>query len=681
MLKLKYQLAGWGWPALVFVSFVLLGCVGDSDDNGEDAADSEDVEEEENGDDAPEEGGDNGDNGNDNGNGNDEQDEASPAKLQLGYWDEDGEFRSGGLNFGLAAIGPNGTTSVQVIVFDEDEAKKTDKEGLSVRFSSGCVDEGNASFDEQTVPVVDGIAEDDYTAEGCTEADTITAELKLDEGTIKASSELQILNVGSVVFVEASPEHIGLKSMSSVRETTSNVKFQVLDVYGEPIENERVEFELTPKTGGLELDRTSTITDEQGHAVAQVMAGTVATPVRVIARVQGTQNVAGQSERLWVSTGIPTERGLSLHAQRLNPEGWDCDGEKVEITVRARDRFSNPVIDGTTIYFSTQGGAIEPSCHTENGKCSVEWRSQNPRPVNGRSTILAYTIGEESFIDHTGDGRFGLAEAIAWEEAKQDDERDHNLVWGDTGEVFRDDHEQWFDEPMDYPDEKFTPGVDGIFFDFDGSSLKSQGYDFTGLEDKSGVEFEEKLSDTWTGPNKKFDGVLCKADELEGHEVGCGSDFTGIGVQEVLVMSGKRPFYIDLHECDEGECEPVELDKGANDITFVVRDDNDQPLPAGTEIRLDASVRYYSSSEDGFIVDDLIIGSSSKTVDSTNRDLTIEGWKGEEGVDLFTFTLAGVPNGDRSEETIVLEVETPGEVCQGIQRSRSVTVKRPSNNG
>jgi len=49
---------------------------------------------------------------------------------------------------------------------------------------------------------------------------------------------------------------------------------------------------------------------------------------------------------------------------------------------------------------------IDPTCSTVNGACSVQWRSQNPRPENGRVTILATALGEEGFTDANGSGRY-----------------------------------------------------------------------------------------------------------------------------------------------------------------------------------------------------------------------------------------------------------------------------------
>jgi len=80
-----------------------------------------------------------------------------------------------------------------------------------------------------------------------------------------------------------------------------------------------------------------------------------------------------------------------------------------QISVQIGD-YKNQLITGAhTIRFRTEWGLIDPSCVTENGTCSVTWRSGSPdsMPVNFRNNILAYTdSGQESFLDIDGNGSF-----------------------------------------------------------------------------------------------------------------------------------------------------------------------------------------------------------------------------------------------------------------------------------
>src|ERR1019366_7004613 len=74
------------------------------------------------------------------------------------------------------------------------------------------------------------------------------------------------------------------------------------------------------------------------------------------------------------------------------------------LTARLADHFNNPAPDGTAVNFTSEGGSIVGSCTTIGGACTSTFTSQAPRPANGRVTVLAYAVGEESFTDLNGNG-------------------------------------------------------------------------------------------------------------------------------------------------------------------------------------------------------------------------------------------------------------------------------------
>jgi hypothetical protein len=222
------------------------------------------------------------------------------------------------------------------------------------------------------------------------------------------------------------------------------------------------------------------------------------------------------------------------------------DGVEVELAMRLRDRFSNPVIDGTQVQFSTEGGRVQDQCLTVDGDCTVIWNSQNPRPVDGRSALLAFMIGEESFIDVTGNGIYGEAERAAG-------------TLRDQGEPFRDDTESG----------QFDPGADGFFFDFDESG-------------------------DWTGPNGRFDGLLCGLHEDKAWcEAHCGKPLAPIGQRGLIVMSGSTA-YIEVALQDAGNFDyatpivPGQDDYSIGDGPLWVRvsDINYNQMACGTEISI-----------------------------------------------------------------------------------------------
>ncbi len=235
-------------------------------------------------------------------------------------------------------------------------------------------------------------------------------------------AEVQPAVVGSLQFLSAEPNAIGIRGFGLIE--TSRVTFRVLDTNGNRVANEDVNFALNTTVGGIEISDTSAVSDDQGRVSVDVRSGTLATSVRVTATVSANPVISTQSDSLVVSTGIGDQDSMSLSASVLNPEAYIIDGTTSELTVRASDHFNNPVPDGTAIAFTTEGGQVQSQCLTTDGACSVTWTSSDPRPDNGRVTILASLVGEESFTDVNGNGVLDLGD-----------------TYTDMPEAFRDDNE------------------------------------------------------------------------------------------------------------------------------------------------------------------------------------------------------------------------------------------------
>ena len=111
-------------------------------------------------------------------------------------------------------------------------------------------------------------------------------------------------------------------------------------------------------------------------------------------------------------TGIADQNSFSLARDLVAVEGQSFDGLISNVTARVADRHNHPVPDGTIVHFLTNGGAITPQCETTDGVCSVPWNSQNPRPATGIARIIAYSDGEESFIDLNDNDKFDAGETF-----------------------------------------------------------------------------------------------------------------------------------------------------------------------------------------------------------------------------------------------------------------------------
>ena len=303
----------------------------------------------------------------------------------------------GTVSLGASSISAYGTSSVSVPVYLGASLTTVP---ISVTFTSPCVTSGKATL-SSPVTTVAGVATSTYKDNGCgTGSDTITASVTGD--TASATITVAAPAANNIQFVSATPSVIGTSTASaSSLPTSSLVKFKVVDSSNNGISGVTVDFTLIPDSapGGITLSATQATSDANGEVSTSLSSGTIPTPVWVVATIHST-SLKSQSNTLTITTGLPTQDFFSLSVQTYNLEGWSYDNETSTLTIIASDRLGNPVPDGTAINFITAGSQITPaSCTTKDGTCSVTFKSAESRPADGRITILAYAIGEKSFVD------------------------------------------------------------------------------------------------------------------------------------------------------------------------------------------------------------------------------------------------------------------------------------------
>ena len=309
------------------------------------------------------------------------------------------------LAVGTSPLSAYGTTSVTATVTPATTP-------VTVAFSSTCASTGKATLDATAV-TVNGVATASYVDNACGTTDTITASVS---GTTASTSTTLVVTpptTGSLQYVSASPTTISLQGTGGT--SSSTVTFKVVDSGGQGISGKSVTFGLSTTLGGItftpNLAAPIATSDIQGLVSIIVNAGTMSTPVRVTASTCTTNDspctgttLTTQSNQLTITTGIPDQDSFSLAATTLSTEGWTIDGLTSTLTARLSDHFNNPVPDGTAVNFTTEGGSVVGSCTTTNGACTSTFTTQQPRPTNGRVTVLAFAIGEESFTDLNGNG-------------------------------------------------------------------------------------------------------------------------------------------------------------------------------------------------------------------------------------------------------------------------------------
>ncbi|ABV89411.1 Ig-like domain-containing protein [Shewanella pealeana] len=472
------------------------------------------------------------------------------TNLEMGSGDP---LQSGVAEVSTASLSAGGTASVSVMIVDEQG--QPFNEAIDVFFSSGC-SLLSTPLAEVSSPVmlVKGVATSTYLAKGCVGDDTINISANAGGINLFATGSINVLAAekGSIVFVSATPSDIGI--LGSGRDESSTVLFKVLDTNGNPVSNAAVSFALNTQVGGLKIQPTTASTNGSGIVQTIVTSGTVATPVRVTASIDNSNPLlSSQSSTLVVSTGIPDQDSFSLSAEILNAEGWSYDGEQVKITARLADAFNNLAPDGTAVAFVTEGGAIGSSCFTANGECSVTWSSQNPRPLNGRATITATAIGEESFPDSNGNGRFDAAEMAAFLATD---------VAGRSNDM---------DEAFNDYNEDGSFNEDGLeeLIDFNGDGA-------------------------FTARDGIYNGVLCSDPVHSGCADGV-SDSKSINVRDslVLIMSGSTAFGSDLtvvdSSNDNGDSVLDLYGKETGQVSLIIKDINGQQMPAGTKVEISAT--------------------------------------------------------------------------------------------
>lgn len=333
-----------------------------------------------------------------------------------------------------SSLSAYGTTSVSVTVLNSDDTVYTTP--VTVSFTSNCVAANPSKATISTsVLTINGVATTSFVDKGCGSTDTIQASLSGISATpVTKTLVIQAPAIGSIQFVKATPTNISLKGTGGAgRQETSAVTFKVVDEANNP-KAANVTFALSTSNGGISLSTLTAKSDAiTGEVSTIVQAGTIATPVRVTASVvAGSSTLTTQSDQLTISTGLPDQAHFSMSTTAPNIEGWRIDGATANLTVRLADHFGNPVPKGTAVSFVTEGAKVQSNCTTDiDGTCSVLFTSQDIRPKNGRVTISAYAIGEETFTDTNGDGYATLNTELV----------DANGHATDMSEAFRDDNE------------------------------------------------------------------------------------------------------------------------------------------------------------------------------------------------------------------------------------------------
>ncbi|MGJ8680134.1 Ig-like domain-containing protein [Paraglaciecola sp.] len=393
--------------------------------------------------------------------------------IRAGRIDQDGDFIEGEIGMSVAGddaeISAGATLGLSVVLIDENGQRVLTQTPIS--FTSTCVATGAATIDE-VVNTINGIAQTTYEDISCAGSngniDTVVASVVINNSTVSLTRPITIQaeSIGSIGFVSAQPSEIVLQGTGGQNsQTISTLVFNVTGALGNPLSQQEVTFSLNTAAGGLSLSPESGITNSQGQVSTRVTSGSVPTSVRVTAEITTDTDdvIRTQSDLLSVNTGLPDQNSMSLAISNFNPEAHNIDGETVSVVARLADTFNNPVPDGTSVSFTSEGGTIEPSCITENGTCSVVWTSANPRVDDHHITILATAIGHETLLDANGNNIFDDMDGGALTAPVGSEQ----TGFIDMSEAWRDDNDDGKRDPaeifLDFDNDQEYDGPDGLF--------------------------------------------------------------------------------------------------------------------------------------------------------------------------------------------------------------------------
>lgn len=318
---------------------------------------------------------------------------------------------------------------------------------VNVSVTSSCVSLGKATLSPSTFTATTATVDLQLKDNGC---GALQSKDKLQAAIVGSASQpatlelpVSVPSASSLAFITAAPEVIYIKASGFTE--TSTLTFEVRDGAGNILPNRSVTLTLLTRSGGVTMEGgiadVIQVSDAAGRVTVRVNSGTIPTPVRVAAKLTDTPAIATVSSNLSVAVGLPSQLNFSLSQQTKNIEGFNIDGTPNAYNIIASDRSGNPVPSGTSINFVTEGGQVESIRQVQLvaglARASAQFISADPRPADGRVTVTAYALGEESFIDQNGNNAYDAVEPFQ-----------------DLGRVFKD---RLFDGPYDSKVDEYIP--------------------------------------------------------------------------------------------------------------------------------------------------------------------------------------------------------------------------------
>jgi len=340
-----------------------------------------------------------------------------------------------------------GSTSV-VKVSIKDSEQNLFLTPLEVQFTSGCAATTPAlAIIDEKVTSIGGYATATYRASGCVGIDTITATVITggDAKVISTTIDVSESAPGSIEFISVTETELALKETGGQsRSESSEITFKLVDENGNPVTQKELSFELSTDSGGLTISPSVSSTDNEGLARTTVRSGYIPTTVVVKASYDTGSNtqISSVSSLLTVSTGLPDNNSFTASPAIFNSETLNYNGDLVDITVYMGDSFNNTVPDGSTVYMTTEGGAVgtidgeqfnpQLKCETTDGACKLQWRAQNPKPFTDGSYKNTVADKCDEWFSNDAPCSLGIREIKRDSNGNADLDSNDNIIYLDS---------------------------------------------------------------------------------------------------------------------------------------------------------------------------------------------------------------------------------------------------------
>jgi len=245
-----------------------------------------------------------------------------------------------------------------------------------------------------------GVAEVEYTAGFGAGPARITATAEGLTGEVSGQITLTLFSGAPTAILLDSLRYDAINVQGSGDPEAATMVFRLYDANGVPIAGDRpteVAFELVATTdgGGEYLYREKDTTDAWGRVRTTLNSGTRPGVTETIASIVGSSPlVESQVVPVAIRSFLPHPDHLTIAADTLNIAGLCYVGWTDTMYAYVYDQFSNPVTEGTAVYFSTNYGGVTGSDVTDSlGVAKAIFTSQapHPYPTEGLVTITAQT--------------------------------------------------------------------------------------------------------------------------------------------------------------------------------------------------------------------------------------------------------------------------------------------------